>query len=533
MRSPAPSAATELRSSNFLRLVSVAFLLTASVAICISATQNLEAASVEYRVVDKPAEHGGGGALHLSTDGSVLWEALLSDGNGGFIDCLFHEGGPPFPLVCEGDSVTEPSGATLSRIDEFVESIGRIAVDGAVELADPGGELDGVWVGTAGTLSVVALENDGVPGLPGVSWSSFATLRLNRRGMVCFAAVLKGSGIDSTNRDSYWCAANGGEPQLLARIGDPVPGRPGEDVVGFSLYSPAYLHDVELDDVGMNIFQMETTGGHGLFRMSSSSATTLAFEGESEPLVGLVYSGFDGDLIGSQPVWANQNGSGHAYTAHLGTNIDDILTDAVFSWAGTGFFRLVAKTGDLLPGGATMGFTGVFAANVRGDVVWEDNGYWGDDLALYAERDGLLQKLLEIGDPAPGARSPTDVFKQFNLISMNGHRQVIVHADIGYPTGSDSESLWVLDPAAGAVLVAEDYGQIDFGGDIRTIRSVSFWGGDLYGGWRSSYNEGAEFVFRASFSTDPITLGFVVARVVPTTPIFVDGFESGDTANWD
>ena len=229
----------------------------------------------------------------------------------------------PFPLACEGDAEEEPIGASLSRIDEFVESVGRIAVEGAVELAPPGGELDGVWVGTTGTLSVVALENEEVPGLPGVSWSSFGTLRLNRLGMVCFAAVLKGAGIDSSNRDSSWCAANGGEPQLLARVGDPVASRPGENVVDFAVFSGTNLQDVELDDVGMNIFRIETTGGFGLFRMSSSGATTLAFGGESEPQAGLVYSGFDGDLIGSQPVSANQNGAGHAYTARLGVDPDD------------------------------------------------------------------------------------------------------------------------------------------------------------------------------------------------------------------
>jgi len=302
--------------------------------------------------------------------------------------------------------------------------------------------------------------------------------------------------------------------------------------VYFAINAGSYLHGVELDDVGMSIFMMQTTGGYGLFRMSSNSATTLAFEGESEPLVGLVYSGFDGDLIGSQPVWANQNGAGHAYTARLGTNIDDVLTSAVFSWAGTGFFHLVAKRGDLMPGGSTMGFTGAFAANVRGDVVWEDNGFYGEDLALYAERDDFLLKLVEIGDPAPGSNVPTAVFKEFNRISMNGHRQVIVHADIGDPGGGEKESLWVLDPAFPAVLVAEVGGQIDFGGDIRTTQVVSYLGGDVYGGMWSSYNEAGEIVFRSRFSTDPMAFGFVVARVFPTTPIFADGFESGDTTLW-
>jgi len=91
MRSFAPSAANRLGSSQLLRLVSVAFLLAAPMAPCVSVAQGSGGAFVEYRVVDMPLEHLSHSAWRLSADGSVLWEAVLSDGDGGFWKCLFHE----------------------------------------------------------------------------------------------------------------------------------------------------------------------------------------------------------------------------------------------------------------------------------------------------------------------------------------------------------------------------------------------------------------------------------------------------------
>jgi hypothetical protein len=489
---------------------------------------------VTYRIVDLPSSHVTHSSWRIMSNGVVLWQALVEDGQGGHKECLFQEAAPPLALACEGDEVAEPSGATFSRIDQFIRKGIVLAVDGAVDLAAGGGERDGIWFGTPGNLEAYVLEGDEIPGLPGSYWEDFDKLWLNRRGMVCFSTSSAPLTPFELPDHMFWCGTPPAAPSLLARIGDQAAGRPpGETVVDFEIYSGWALVDARLDDTGRSYFQMETTGGFGLFLMSPGLSYDLAFEGESSPVAGLVYSGFDGDLIGSQPNPAVQNGM-LAYTARVGVDKDDIMTAAVFSRAGTGVAEVVAKTGDPLPGGATMGYTGIFAADGRGNVAWEDNATYGEDLALYSKIGAVVEKRLGIGDPATGAQSATDVFKEFNRISMNNAGQVILHADIGTPgsSGSDSESLWVLDPVSGPVFIAEEYGQINFSGSIRTTQVVSYLGGDYYGGDWSSYNESSQLVFRTRTSTDPMTFGFVVVRVMPASFVFDEGFDRGDLSGW-
>lgn len=487
-----------------------------------------EAPEVAYRFLDLPVEHHGPTLWRLTDQGTVLWQKTVSDGDGGQRECLFSFGTGIGAELCEGDPVPDRPGVEFSELFTTVMMAGHLAVH--ARIAGPGVTSltnTGLWIRVNSGWTNPVLENDDAPDLDDIRFDGFTALRLNRHGRICFGATLRGTGIDGSNRDSLWCRSPNEDPVLLARTGDDAPARPpGDTVLDFEIYAGTAVDTMELDDAGRAHLIFETDSGYGLFGLHEVESRSIAFEGEIPPGGGDAFVNFS--TIGAEPSPEMQGPRGAAFHARLGS----LSTVGIFAQGGAGL-RLVAKTGDVMPGGATLQFPALFAGNARGDVVFEDNASNGDDLALYAEIAGELVQLVEIGDLAPGAMSATDVFRQFSgRASMNEAGQVFFEAEIGHPAGSTSDSLWVHDPDQGPVLLAEVFSDLDDGGNLRTVAALNYTGDstDLYGGLRASHNERAEVLFWVRFDDD--TQAFVVARLLPSSFVHLDGYESGDLEGW-
>lgn len=153
-----------------------------------------------------------------------------------------------------------------------LNSAGQVAVNGIATGANL--QNRGVWVGTPGNLQLVAHVGQPAPGIPGESFDNMESkIGFNNLGEVSFRAWTTSGAM------GLW-KGTPGNVHLVAGRGDAVAGQPGMHFDSF--------HESRLNDAGDIAFLAGITDGvsafkNGLFAGSESNLRAVALEGQHAP----------------------------------------------------------------------------------------------------------------------------------------------------------------------------------------------------------------------------------------------------------
>jgi hypothetical protein len=175
----------------------------------------------------------------------AFWGYLEGSGAGGpYDDGIWSESSGGMALVARRGSQAPgaPNGvnfgneALLTFDSPKLNDAGGLAFRGFI--SGPGVDStnnEGIWLGAAESLALVARTGSQAPGTPsGVNFSSFfpshGALQLNQAGQSAFVARLAGSGVGAPfqNDRGIWATDRSGELHLIARIGNLLEVAPGD-----------------------------------------------------------------------------------------------------------------------------------------------------------------------------------------------------------------------------------------------------------------------------------------------------------------
>ena len=300
-----------------------------------------------------PAPYAGsflafGSFVRLYGSGRVAYGAILT----GSVDGLFLDtAGTDTVLVAEGGAAPTPPGGTFAA---SISAIGFFGMNAAGDVAfrsnvSGGSHPRGVFVrSAAGPIGMLAGAGDSVFGGP-ETFSSFGYPALSDAGSVAFEAVTSGG-----PASPGLFAKTGSTTLALARAGDPAPGTGGGTLVDF-LY-PA------INASGSVAFLSNVTGGSatgGLF-VASSAVASVVLEGQILPGAGPVTT------ISSLPDVASDG----AVAISLAFGSGPVAGGVYVHDAGS--FTPVALAGEIAPGtgGAAFASFGFLSRNDAGRVAF-------------------------------------------------------------------------------------------------------------------------------------------------------------------
>jgi len=295
----------------------------------------------------------------------------------------------------------------------------------------------GIWVGNADSLSLVARQGDKAPGTIARTFERFGLVNSSASGEVAFVGVLDPS--DRTNDSGIWVGA-AGSLSLLAREGEVAPGTGGE--IFASLKTPV------MDPSGEVAFDATLptalSGDRGFWVTNAGSLSLLAREGDLAP--GTIARTFRElkFLFRQQPVL---NPSGElAFVAQL--DHSDFTNDRGI-WAGSlGSLEIIGREGDVAPG--TWGTRTFFlfdppAINAAGDVAFEavlDLSDSSNHLGIWVGNAGGLALVARRGFEAPGTGGRTfDLFFKGPVLSASG--EVAFAATLDPSDSSNNSGIWM------------------------------------------------------------------------------------------
>jgi hypothetical protein len=151
-----------------------------------------------------------------SANNTGIWSTV-----GGTLAVVAREGNAgPGPNVGTGVNFSSLGGPVLN-------SAGAVAFGGTLTGTGVlAGNDGGIWSTVGGTLAVVAREGGGGPGPnvgAGVNFSSLGSPVINAAGEIAFRGDLTGTGVNSANDSGIWSTA-GGTLTVVAREGSGAPG---------------------------------------------------------------------------------------------------------------------------------------------------------------------------------------------------------------------------------------------------------------------------------------------------------------------
>ena len=300
-----------------------------------------------------PAPYAGsflvfGGFTRLDGSGRVAFGAILT----GSVDGLFLDtAGTDSVLVAEGAAAPVPPGGTFAA---SISSVGFFGMNAAGDVAfrsnvTGGSHASGMFLRSAGgAVQMLAGAGDSVSGGPEM-FTSFGNPTLNDAGSVAFDAVTSGG-----PASPGLFADTGIATLALARSGDAAPGTGGGTLVDF-LY-PA------INASGSVAFLSNVTSGSssgGLF-VASSTVESVVVEGQTLPGAGPVTT------ISSLPDIANDGAVAMSLAFGSGP-----IAGGVFVH-DAGVFTPVALAGEPAPGAGGAGFAsfGFLSRNDAGQVAF-------------------------------------------------------------------------------------------------------------------------------------------------------------------
>lgn len=432
-------------------------------------------------------------------------------------------------LVQDGDPAPgAPAGHVFQTSQSPVlDASGQVTFIGTLDNTAGITTMDrGIWVGTPGSLQLLAGAGAPAPGIPDTTFLTLDAPRATGNGQSAFTAALTGAGASQT----LWTGAPG-SINVAARTGAPSP-IPGLDYESnfargtFQILAANNTGQLALHSVlaGAGV---DTTNDKAVFVGTPDNLRPLLRTGAAAP-------GVPAATFTSETRFLNfalGDGGHGAFVAQLqGTGID--ATNDGGLWAGTpDDLQLITRAGSPAPGLSpqnqlagfwlpTVNASGqvAFAARLAGDEVTTANNE-----VLYVTTPQGPRLLARSGDPAPGtgwtfgALTNGDVTDDTPILSDDGW--LFFHAaraGQNLPFTED-QGLFAAAPDGTLHLIAREGQLADIGGgDLREIHSFV-----------PTRTDTGDLIFSAQYLAkpgQPGTGGLVVFKVSvpePATPILL------------
>jgi hypothetical protein len=349
------------------------------------------------------------------------------------------------------------------------------------------------------SANVVAYAGEGVPGLPGVTFSTSDLLgfaSIDDSGVVIFRSRLLGTGVTAANDRALFHGTNYGNLAVIARCGDPVPGLPGLTIAGNGLGgSPRIASN------GLALWHCRMTGTG--VTTANDTAMLVGTPGnfalavrEGDPAPGTSGATFGGDMNNPshQQVAFQENGRLHFLSATLGG--DTTANNNAGMWSGMpGALVLVQRKGDPVVNGTVIGSMGLGQMNDAGQVLFTDflsttvgspPATAASDLTLWVYTPGSAPVLIaREGDPAPGVPGATlNSNSNDNLFTLglgpnafNNSGQGITQSELkggGVTVGVDDRMLYQVSSSGLTPLIRRGSPAADTDGNFDTINFATF-----------------------------------------------------------
>lgn len=390
-------------------------------------------------------------------------------------------------------------------LDPILNEHGFIAFPGTLRGSVVASNDAGIWAGLPGQVQLAAREGNPVPGVSGATWVGMSSLVLNAQGKIAFFAVIRGSGIGTTNDTGIWC----GSPTALAPLA-----REGSQAGGLSagtkhgsLFAPV------MNNTGRVAFRSSLSGTGvttandlAIFAGMPGALAPVCREGDPAPQTetNTKY------LILEDPS-INDAGQLAFLTSLSGPSVNGTNDKAIYMGL-PGAVKLVTRKGRAAPGtssGVTfvdltspvesgsgfMAFRGVVGG--PGVTTANDEGFWCGTTAG-------LRLMAREGSQAPG--TPTGVkfysFITLPVVNAGGQAAFLARlAGVGVTTANDL-GIWVSDSDGNLSLVAREGNTVRLGSlDVRTIATLNLIYAPAGGedGRILSLNDAGQLSFHATF----------------------------------
>jgi len=306
-----------------------------------------------------------------------------------------------------GDPATVPFGLPA------VNDAGQVAVRGyLVGAAVTATNAGGIYAGAAGSLAVVAREEDPAPGLAGISIVGFGDPAVDAAGRAAFLARLQGPGVTAAN-DAAMLSNRSGSLEFIEREGDAHPDLPAGVLFG----EPASQAVVNAS--GRNVFVNMLQGA------TVTPDTTFSLWSEGSGQLKLV-------ALGGDPA----PGTG----------------------AGVNFFSFNSQSMNAAGKIATAAF-------LKGPNVAPSTQF-----GTWSNVSGPLTKVYRAGDQAPGT-DPGVLFAGGGAPNLNAAGTMAFGASLqGFATSADNQGIWLDDGHGSQTLLVRKGDSLTVApGDARTI----------------------------------------------------------------
>lgn len=163
---------------------------------------------------------------------------------------------------------------TTVALEDAAGPAGPYGVVGGMSMSSTGGisfaDFFNLYLWDGASVSVLGSQGDSIPGLPGESFSSFATVSLSSTGQVAFLTRITTPAGDR----AIFTRSPGGTYSMIVRQGDPAPGG--------GLFS--FLNSPRLADSGEVLFLSTLDDGReGIYLHGSDGLRRIVVTGEAAP----------------------------------------------------------------------------------------------------------------------------------------------------------------------------------------------------------------------------------------------------------
>jgi hypothetical protein len=203
----------------------------------------------------------------------------------------------------------------------------------------------GIWSGSAGSLTLVVRNGNLAPGIPGVNIWSLGHPVINEAGKTAFWSGLSGSGVDAFNDEALWLGG-AGSMHLIVRAGTQAPGAPnGANFFDFQP-SSLVLNAAERIAFVADLIGSGVTGTNDQGIWSDGLGTLSQIARTGSQAAGIATTGVTYEFL-SPPVL---NAAGQvAFSATLsGVGVTALNNLGIWGNDEQGVVKLIARTGDLL-----------------------------------------------------------------------------------------------------------------------------------------------------------------------------------------
>lgn len=448
------------------------------------------ATAAGFRLVVKtgdPAPISGAGATlsqlsgaEINAQGDVLYSALIkgptvATSNNTMLGVARANGTNRVVARTGWVLPTAPEGSKFTGFETMmINEAGNVAFASTMDPpATEPSSYDAVWMESGGLKLVDSAKING-----NISGSYYGDkLRIedmDRSGRVLYTKYHSSFSGSVLTADDYvwWLAAQGKVNREIVAQGSSQLISPGQSVkYSYIFESPTLANN------GRVIFAAQLTGSG----IDTTNNDTVWVDDNSNKQIlyrdGQVAPGLPSGVVFTQVRDSFSQATGQiAFKATIGgPGVDETNSKALFSNAG-GTLHLVARMGQSLPGGGTLGDSNYFQ-----EIAGASTGFYssftdaegGYGQAFFAERNGTLRTVVRNGQPAPGFAGYTlSISTLESMRAVPGSDRFAVLSDVRRGVSEYSTGVWVENESFSLVPVLLGGTQIQFGTATKTVNSL-------------------------------------------------------------